>query len=102
MCDWEEKQFALFEEWGRIGSRSQEVSGEPDKSAENSLIVARWKQGNSGGLKAGGRCGEEVVVPDRNEDQSLWILSEKNVAKDWGKEFRVKDEGNEGLTILCT
>ena len=54
-----------------IGSRSQEVSGEPDKSAENSSIVARWKQGNSGGLKAGGRCGEEVVMPDRIEDQSL-------------------------------
>ena len=37
-----------------IGSRSQEVSGEPDKSADNSSIVARWKQGSSGGLKAGG------------------------------------------------
>ena len=51
-----------------IGSRSQVVS---DKSAENSSIVARWKQGSSGGLKAGSRCGEEVVVPDRIEDQSL-------------------------------
>ena len=57
-----------------IGSRSQVVSGEPDKSAENSSIVARWKASSrvsSGGLKAGGRCGEELVVPDRIEDQSL-------------------------------
>ena len=49
------------------------MSGELDKSAENSSIVARWKQGSLGGLKAGGRCvcGEEVVMPDRIEDQSL-------------------------------
>ena len=51
-----------------IGSRSQEVSGELDKSAENSSIVARWKQGSSRGLKAVGRCDEEVVMPDRIED----------------------------------
>ena len=31
-----------------IGSRSQEKSGELDKSAENSSIVAGWKQGSSG------------------------------------------------------
>ena len=65
-------------------------------------MVARWKKDSSGGLEAGGRCGEEVVVPDRIEDRSLWILSEKNVANDWGKESRLKDEGNEGLTILCS
>ena len=34
-------------------------------------MVAGWKQDSSGGLKAGGRCGEEIVVPDRTEDQSL-------------------------------
>ena len=44
-----------------IGSRSQELSGE----------LAGWKKDSSGGLEAGGRCGEEVVVPDRIEDQSL-------------------------------
>ena len=54
-----------------IGSRSQEVSGELDKSAETSTMVAGWKKESSGGLKAGGRCGEEVVVPDKIEDQSL-------------------------------
>jgi hypothetical protein len=58
------------------------VSGELGKSAKNSSMVARWKQGSSGGLKAGGRCGEEVVVPDIIEDHSLLILSEKNVAND--------------------
>ena len=47
------------------------MSGELDESAENSSIVARWNQGSSGGLKAGGRCGEEVLVPDRIEDPSL-------------------------------
>ena len=62
-----------------IGSRSQEVSGELDKSAETSAMVAGWKKESSGGLKAGGRCGEEVVVPDRIEDRSLRILPEKNV-----------------------
>ena len=55
----------------KIGSRSQEVSGELNKNAETSSVVARWKQGSSGGLKAGGRCGEEIVVPDKIEDQSL-------------------------------
>ena len=54
-----------------IGSRSQEVSGELDKSSETSAMVAGWKKDSSGGLKAGGRCGEEVVVPDRIEDRSL-------------------------------
>ena len=54
-----------------IGSRSQEVSGELDKSAETSAMVAGWKKDSSGGLKAGGRCGEEVVVPDRIDDRSL-------------------------------
>ena len=54
-----------------IGSRSQEVSGELDKSAETSAMVAGWKKNSSGGLEAGGRCGEEVVVPDRIEDRSF-------------------------------
>ena len=54
-----------------IGSRSQEVSGELDKSAETSAMVAGWKKDSSGGLEAGGRCGEEVVLPDRIEDRSL-------------------------------
>ena len=54
-----------------IGSRSQEVSGELDKSSETSAMVAGWKKDSSVGLKAGGRCGEEVVVPDRIEDRSL-------------------------------
>ena len=54
-----------------IGSRSQEVSGELDKSAETSAMVAGWIKESSGGLKAGGRCGEEVVVPDRIDDRSL-------------------------------
>mgnify|MGYP003536654949 FL=1 len=54
-----------------IGSRSQEVSGELDKSAETSAMVAGWKKDSSGGLKTGGRCGEEVVVPDTIEDRSL-------------------------------
>ena len=54
-----------------IGSRSQEVSGELDKSAETSAMVAGWKKDSSGGLEAGGRCGEEVVVPDKIEDQSF-------------------------------
>ena len=54
-----------------IGSKSQEVSGEIDRSAETSLMVAGWKKESSGGLKAGGRCGEEVVVPDRIEDRSM-------------------------------
>ena len=62
-----------------IGSRSQEVSGELDKSADTSAMVAGWKKDSSGGLEAGGRCGEEVVVPDKIKDRSLWILSEKNV-----------------------
>ena len=39
---------------------------------------------------------------DRIEDQSLWILSEKNVANDWGKKSRLEDEGNKGLAILCS
>jgi len=56
-----------------IGSRSQEVSGELDKSAETSATVAGWKTDSSGGLEAGCRCGEEVVVPDRIEDRSLFI-----------------------------
>ena len=47
------------------------MSGELDKSAETSAMVAGWKKESSGGLKAGGRCGEEVVMPDRIEDQSL-------------------------------
>ena len=34
-------------------------------------MVAGWKMESSGGLKAGDRCGEEVVVPDRIEDRSL-------------------------------
>ena len=54
-----------------IGSRSQEVSGELDKSTETSAMVAGWKKESSGGLKAGGRCSEEVVVPDRIDDRSL-------------------------------
>ena len=36
------------------------------------------------------------------DNTCLWILSEKNVAKDWGKESRSRDEGNEGLAILCS
>ena len=51
-----------------IGLRSQEVSGELDKSA---AMVAGWKKDSSGGLETGGRCGEEVLVPDRIEDRSL-------------------------------
>ena len=54
-----------------IGSRSHEVSGELDKSAETSAMVAGWKKDSSGGLEAGGRYGEEVVVPDTIEDRSL-------------------------------
>ena len=54
-----------------IGSRSQKVSGELDKSAETLAKVAGWNKDSSGGLEAGGRCGEEVVVPDKIEDQSL-------------------------------
>ena len=54
-----------------VGIGSQEVSGELDKSAETSAMVAGWKKDSSGGLEAGGRCGEEVVVPDRIEDRSL-------------------------------
>ena len=42
-----------------IGSKSQEVSGELDKSAETSATVAGWKTDSSGGLEAGCRCGEE-------------------------------------------
>ena len=38
-----------------IGSRSQEVSGELDKSAETSAMVAGWKKDSSGGLEAGGQ-----------------------------------------------
>ena len=59
-----------------------------------------WKRDSSGGLEAKGRYGEEVVVSDRIKDRSLWILSVKNFANDWGKEPRLKDEGNEGLAIL--
>ena len=33
-----------------IGSRSQEVSGELDKSAETSAMVAGWKKDSTGGL----------------------------------------------------
>ena len=74
-----------------IGSRSQEVSGELDKSAENSSIVARWKQGIAQEVwKLEADVVRKYWVPDRIEDQSSWILSEKNVANDWGKEFRVK------------
>ena len=54
-----------------IGSRSQEVSGELDNSSETSAMIAGWKKESSGGLKAGGRCGEEVVMPDRIQDRSL-------------------------------
>ena len=36
------------------------------------------------------------------DNTCLRILSEKNVAKDWGKESRSKDEGNKGLAILCS
>ena len=54
-----------------IRSRSQEVSEELDKSVETSAMVAGWRKGRSGGLEAGGKCGEEVVVPDRIEDRSL-------------------------------
>ena len=32
-------------------------------------MVAGWEKDSSGGLEAGGRCGEEV--PDRIEDRSL-------------------------------
>ena len=49
------------------------MSGELDKSAETSATVAGWKTDSSGGLEAGCRCGEEVVVPDRIEDRSLFI-----------------------------
>ena len=59
------------------------------KCQENLIRVQRlqqwfagWKKDSSGGLEAGGRCGEEVVVPDRIEDRSLRILSEKNVTND--------------------
>ena len=37
------------------------------KSAETSAMLQDGKD-SSGGLEAGGRCGEEVVVPDRIED----------------------------------
>ena len=47
------------------------MSGELDKSAETSAMVAGWKKDSSGGLEAGGRCGEEVVVPDTIEDRSF-------------------------------
>ena len=56
----------------RLGTTDlHEVSGELDKSAETSAMVAGWKKDSSGGLEAGGRCGEEVVVPDRIEVRSL-------------------------------
>ena len=42
------------------------------------------------------------MVPDTIEDRSFSILSEKNDANDRGKESRLKDEGNEGLAILCS
>ena len=42
------------------------------KSAETSAMVAGWEKDSSGGLEAGGRCGEEVVVPDTIiEDRSF-------------------------------
>ena len=47
------------------------MSGELDNSAETSTVVVGWKKESSGGLKAGGRCGEEEVVPDIIEDRSL-------------------------------
>ena len=84
-----------------IGSRSQEVSGELDKSAETSAMVVGCLKENSGGLNVLGRCGEEVVVPDKIDDRIMWIISEKYVANDWGKEFRLKDDGN-GFVILCS
>ena len=47
------------------------MSGGLDKSAEISAMVAGWKKDSPGSLKAGGRCGEEVVVLDAIEDQSF-------------------------------
>ena len=67
---------------------------------ETSSIVAGWKNDRSGGLKGGGKCGDGVVEPVKIVVQSLWILSEKNVAKDCGRELRLSDDGNEGAAIL--
>ena len=87
-----------------IGSRSQEVSGELDKSAETSAMVAGWKK--------------DIVA------QEVWKLEAVVVTKWWcqielkievcefclrkmlqmtdrsGKESKLKDEGNEGLATL--
>ena len=68
--------------------------------SETSSIVAGWKNDRSGGLKGGGKCGDGIVEPVKIEVRSLWILSEKNVAKDCGRELRLSDDGNEGAAIL--
>ena len=54
----------------------------------------------SGGLKGGGKCGVGEVELFKIEVQSLWILSEKNVAKDCEREVRLADDGNKGAVIL--
>ena len=46
-----------------IGSKSQNESGEDDKSEETSSIVAGWKKGKSGG-RDGGEMWGVVVVED--------------------------------------
>mgnify|MGYP003406490484 FL=1 len=79
-----------------IGSKSQLVSGDWERSLETSSAVTLVKDEKEGGVNGGGWCGEVQEWWERRLVWSLWILSEKNVAKDWDKGLREVKEGRTG------
>jgi len=63
-----------------MGSKSQLVSGDWERSLETSSMVTQVKDEKLGGVNGGGKWGEaEIRV---RLVLSLWILSEKNLRQE--------------------
>jgi len=79
-----------------IGSKSQVVSGNGDRSLETSSGVIQVKDEKLGGVNGEGKWGEAEVRLISRLVRSLWILSEKNLANDWDKRLTESWAGRAG------
>jgi len=80
----------------KIGSQSQLVSGDWERSLETSSVVTQVKDEKLGGVKEGEMWGEVEIRLMSKLVCSLWILSEKKLAKDWHRRLRESWEGRAG------
>jgi len=71
-----------------IGSKSQLVSGDWERSLETLSVVTQVKDEKLGGVQGGGKWGEVAIRLMSKLVWSLWILPEKKLAKDWHKRLR--------------